>query len=210
MRRTSAFVVAIDVADASSLAAIKVGSFAQPHRRNLLGLGRVPLGELGHAVRVGLDPREHVVAPELELLGDVRDGHLPAATRERALENLDLRGGELGREGLQVGKQLLPIVVGRARRDGAAFRRLGPATRRRRRIRNDIPAPGNREGPVARATRGARARDGPAGAAREVMSADTCWASATIMVRPGAVSSDPRLWCPKAKSLDAVAFYLGK
>ena len=98
LRVVPAFVVAIDVADASSLAAIKVGSFAQPHRRNLLGLGRVPLGELGHAVRVGLDPREHVVAPELELLGDVRDGHLPAATRERALENLDLRGGELGRD----------------------------------------------------------------------------------------------------------------
>ena len=146
LRVVLAFVVAIDVADASSLAAIEVGSFSEPHRRHLLGLGRVPLGEFGHAVRVGLDPREHVVAPELELLRDVRDGHLPSATRERALENLDLRGGELGREGLQVGKHLLPIVVGRARRDGAAFGRLGPATRRRRRIPERHPGPAEPRG----------------------------------------------------------------
>mmetsp|Transcript_13214 Transcript_13214/g.55854 ORF Transcript_13214/g.55854 Transcript_13214/m.55854 type:complete len:229 (-) Transcript_13214:49-735(-) len=60
---------------------------------------------------------------------------------------------------------------------GATERRLGASDQRRAaaaEFRNDIPAQGNREGPVARATRGARARDGPAGAAREVMSADTC------------------------------------
>ena len=87
----------------ASLASVDFGSFGEPDRGDLLvWIGRVLLGELGDARGVGLDPREHLVAGELELLGDGDDGHLPAALGEGALEDLELRGGEVGREGLEV------------------------------------------------------------------------------------------------------------
>ena len=125
-----AAVVAIDAADASSSRRSKSGrSRAAPSPPSRAGAGTA--GEFGHAVRVGLDPREHVVAPELELLRDVRDGHLPSATRERALENLDLRGGELGREGFR-SANIFSQSSSAAR--GATERRLGAST-------SDAPPP---------------------------------------------------------------------
>ena len=63
---------------------------------------------------------------------------------------------------------------------GAMERRPGASDQRRAaaaELRNGIcepPCPRKREEAVTRAARGARARDGPAGAARDATSADVC------------------------------------
>ena len=65
----------------------------EPHGGDALGLGRVRSRELRFAVRVGADPREDVVAAEFEVARDLGDGDAAAASRERFLEDRDLRRG---------------------------------------------------------------------------------------------------------------------